>query len=146
MEMNKRELFLGFATSFLAASMPLKSAEAFLSPIIPKEIVNPAAGDVMELIRQAIQRAAVATLFKPNVDVTRSKFHNQVDMFLSDMKNNEGIYDYKVICDESNNPPEIVDNHSLIANVLVRPGPEPRYINFVAGAILDDVKITDIEL
>ena len=64
-------------------------------------------------IEDSIERAARAQLFEFNDVITRSNFVNIVEPFLRDVKAKRGITDFVVICDETNNTPDIVDSNQF---------------------------------
>jgi hypothetical protein len=79
-------------------------------------------------IEETIERAARAQLFEFNDAVTRSNFLNIVEPYLRDVRAKRGITDFLVICDESNNTPDIIDSNQFRADIFVKPA---RSINFV---------------
>ena len=79
-------------------------------------------------IEDSIERAARAQLFEFNDVITRSNFVNIVEPFLRDVKAKRGITDFVVICDETNNTPDIVDSNQFRADIFVKPA---RSINFI---------------
>ena len=79
-------------------------------------------------IESTIERAARDQLFEFNDIITRSSFLNVVDPYLRDVKAKRGINDYVVICDETNNTPDIIDSNQFRADIFVKPN---RSINFI---------------
>ena len=79
-------------------------------------------------IEQVIERVARDQLFEFNDIITRSSFLNVVDPYLRDVKAKRGITDYVVICDETNNTPDIIDSNQFRADIFVKPN---RSINFI---------------
>ena len=79
-------------------------------------------------IESSIERAAKDQLFEFNDVITRSNFVNIVEPFLRDVKAKRGVTDFVVICDETNNTPDIVDSNQFRADVFVKPA---RSINFI---------------
>lgn len=79
-------------------------------------------------IEESIERAARAQLFEFNDLITRSNFINIVEPYLRDVKSKRGITDFLVICDESNNTPDIIDSNQFKADIFVKPA---RSINFI---------------
>ena len=53
---------------------------------------------------------------------------NIVEPFLRDVQSKRGIFDYVVICDETNNTPEIIDANEFVADIYIKPA---RSINFI---------------
>ena len=79
-------------------------------------------------IEDSIERAAKDQLFEFNDVITRSNFVNIVEPFLRDVKAKRGITDFVVICDETNNTPDVVDSNQFRADIFVKPA---RSINFI---------------
>jgi phage tail sheath protein FI len=50
------------------------------------------------------------------------------DEFLNNIKNLRGIYDFKVICDTTNNTPNLIDDNQLIVDIYIKPA---RAINWI---------------
>ena len=79
-------------------------------------------------IEQAIENAAKSVLFELNDSGTRSNFINIVEPFLRDVQAKRGIQDFLVICDETNNTPDVIDRNEFLADIFVKPA---RSINFI---------------
>lgn len=73
------------------------------------------------VLEKAISTAAKYFLFEPNDEITRAQLVNMVEPFLRDVKARRGVYDYRVICDETNNTPERIDRNELWATILIKP-------------------------
>lgn len=86
------------------------------------------------IIEKAIARAAKASLFEFNDEFTRSQFVSLVDPYLRSVTAGRGIYDYRVICDERNNPPDLVDRNEFVGDIYIKPAKSINFIqlNFVA--------------
>ena len=79
-------------------------------------------------IEATIERAARSQLFEFNDVLTRTNFLNIVEPYLRDVKAKRGITDFVVICDESNNTPDVIDANTFKADIFVKPA---RSINFI---------------
>ena len=79
-------------------------------------------------IESTIERAAKAQLFEFNDTLTRTNFLNIVEPYLRDVKAKRGITDFVVVCDESNNTPDVIDANQFKADIFVKPA---RSINFI---------------
>lgn len=75
-----------------------------------------------------ISSYAKTVLFEFNDQFTRSEFTAVVDAYLRDIQARRGVYDYRVVCDDTNNPPSVIDNNEFVASVFVQPA---RSINFI---------------
>jgi len=80
------------------------------------------------VLEKAIATAAKFTLFEFNDSFTRSQFRNLVEPFLRDVQGRRGIYDFKVICDETNNTGEVIDRNEFVGDIYIKPA---RSINFI---------------
>ena len=85
-------------------------------------------------VEQALEGAANAQLFEINDDETRDNFTNIVTPYLRDIQSNRGIENFSVICDQSNNTPDVVDNNEFRADIFIQPTKSINYITltFVA--------------
>jgi len=80
------------------------------------------------LLEKAIANAAKFQLFEFNDEFTRSQFVSMVEPFLRDIQGRGGIQDFAVVCDASNNTPQVVDSNSFRGDIFVKPS---RAINFI---------------
>jgi Phage tail sheath C-terminal domain/Phage tail sheath protein subtilisin-like domain len=79
-------------------------------------------------VEQAISSTANSTLFENNTEQTRSNFINIVEPYLRDIQAKGGLYDFRVICDKSNNTDDVIDNNEFRADIYLKP---VKAINFV---------------
>jgi len=86
------------------------------------------------VLEKAIARAAKYSLFEFNDEFTRSQFVALVEPFLRDVQGRRGIYDFKVVCDTTNNTPEVIDRNEFIGDIYIKPARSINYIqlNFIA--------------
>lgn len=83
---------------------------------------------LFNVLEKSIATAAKFQLFEFNDSFTRSQFKQLVEPFLRDIQGRRGVTSYAVVCDESNNPPSIVDSNQFVADIFVAPN---RSINFI---------------
>ena len=79
-------------------------------------------------LEKAISSAAKDQLFEFNDEITRTNFVNIIEPFLRDVQSKRGIYDYVVVCDETNNTAAVIDNNEFVADIYIKPA---RSINFI---------------
>jgi len=79
-------------------------------------------------LEDAISAAAKDQLFEFNDEITRTNFVNIVEPFLRDVQSKRGVYDYVVVCDETNNTAAVIDNNEFVADIYIKPA---RSINFI---------------
>jgi phage tail sheath protein FI len=96
------------------------------------------------VLEKAIAIAARQSLFEFNDPFTRSQFVSLVEPFLRDVQGRRGITDFRVVCDETNNTPEIIDRNEFVGDIYIKPARSINFIqlNFVAvrtGVEFDEV-------
>ena len=79
-------------------------------------------------LEDAITNAAKDQLFEFNDEITRTNFVNTIEPFLRDVQAKRGIFDYVVICDQTNNTATVIDNNEFVADIYIKPA---RSINFI---------------
>ena len=79
-------------------------------------------------VEQALEGAANSQLFELNDSNTRSNFVNIVEPYLRDVQAKRGVYDFLIVCDETNNTPDVIDNNEFRADIYLKP---TKSINFV---------------
>lgn len=83
---------------------------------------------LFNILEKSIATAAKFSLFEFNDEFTRASFRNLVEPFLRDVQARRGIFDFKVVCDESNNTPVVIDRNEFVADIYIKPA---RSINFI---------------
>lgn len=72
-------------------------------------------------LRYQLQNALRPFIFEPNDTITRAEATGVVQTLLADILTKRGIYDYLVVCDESNNTPERIDRNELWVDIAIEP-------------------------
>ncbi len=80
------------------------------------------------VLEKAISQVAKTTLFEFNDDFTRTQFRNIINPYLRDVQGRRGITDFLVVCDGSNNTPEVIDRNEFRGDIYIKPN---RSINFI---------------
>ena len=85
-------------------------------------------------LEKAIATAAKFQLFEFNDAFTRAQFKNLVEPFLRDVQGRRGVYDFRVVCDDTNNTSTVIDANSFVADIFIQPAKSINFIqlNFVA--------------
>jgi len=96
------------------------------------------------VLEKAIAKAAKFSLFEFNDEFTRAQFVALVEPFLRDVQGRRGIFDFRVVCDETNNTGEVIDRNEFIGDIYIKPARSINFIqlNFVAvrtGVAFDEV-------
>jgi hypothetical protein len=95
-------------------------------------------------VEQALERSAQAQLFELNDQVTRSNFINIVEPYLRDVKAKRGVYDFLVVCDESNNTPDVIDNNEFRADIYLKPTKSINYVTLTFVATRTGVSFEEV--
>ena len=80
------------------------------------------------VLEKAIAIASKYQLFEFNDEFTRAMFRNMVEPFLREVQGRRGIFDFKVVCDATNNTGEVIDRNEFIGDIYIKPA---RSINFI---------------
>ena len=79
-------------------------------------------------LRKRIAPIARTILFEQNDEASRARFRLATDGLLRAVLGGRGILDYKIICDASNNPPDIIQARVFVADILVKPTTSINYV------------------
>ena len=95
-------------------------------------------------VEQALEGAANSQLFELNDSITRSNFVNIVEPYLRDVQAKRGIYEFLVICDITNNTPDIIDNNEFRADIYLKPTKSINYITLTFVATRTGVAFEEV--
>ena len=95
-------------------------------------------------VEQALAKAAEAQLFEFNDQITRTNFVNIVEPYLRDIQAKRGLYDYLVICDETNNTPDVIDNNEFRADIFLKPAKSINYVTLTFVATRTGVSFEEV--
>lgn len=79
-------------------------------------------------LEKNVARFSKYQLFEINDEITRSSFKSAVEPYLRNVQGRRGIYDFLVVCDETNNTADIIDANEFYAEIYIKPA---RSINFI---------------
>ena len=80
-------------------------------------------------IRTVLQDIASAVLFEQNTSATRGSFVLQADSILKRIKAVDGLSEYSIVCDETNNVQSVIDAKAFVADISVKIPGSINYIN-----------------
>ena len=95
-------------------------------------------------VEQALERTAQAQLFELNDQITRANFVNIVEPYLRDIQAKRGLYDFLVICDETNNTPDVIDNNEFRADIFLKPTKSINYVTLTFVATRTGVSFEEV--
>jgi len=80
-------------------------------------------------LKNYIRQIADNIVFEQNTIATRNSFLAQVTPYLDIIQQKQGLYAYKVVMDESNNGPAVIDQNQLIGQIYVQPTRTAEFIS-----------------
>ena len=96
------------------------------------------------ILEKAVSRFARAQLFEFNDAFTRAQFVGSVEPFLRSVQGRNGITDFRVVCDDSNNTGDVVDRNELVGDIYVKPNRAINYIQLNFVAVRSGVEFSEI--
>jgi hypothetical protein len=96
------------------------------------------------VLEKAIAQAAKYSLFEFNDDFTRAQFVSLVAPFLRDVQGRRGIYDFRVVCDTTNNTPEVIDSNKFVGDIYIKPARSINFIQLNFVAVRTGVDFTEV--
>jgi hypothetical protein len=76
---------------------------------------------LIAFIRGRLNEIGKTFVFEPNDQITRNEITNAIDSLMIDLIAKRGIYDYLIVCDESNNTPARIDRNELWVDIAIEP-------------------------
>jgi hypothetical protein len=95
-------------------------------------------------VEQALQRSAQAQLFELNDEITRANFRNIVEPYLRDVQAKRGLYGFLVVCDSTNNTPDVIDNNEFRADIFLKPAKSINYVTLTFVATRTGVSFEEV--
>lgn len=81
------------------------------------------------VLEPAIAKYLEDFIFELNDAATRAQVSGGIESYLENIKARRGLYDYKVVCDESNNTPALIDQYIMMVDIFIKPTLPVEYIN-----------------
>lgn len=95
-------------------------------------------------LEKAIAKSAKYLLFEFNDEFTQAQFRAMVEPFLREVKGRRGIYDFRVVCDSSNNTPEVIDAGRFVGAIYIKPARSINYITLDFVAVRTGVEFSEV--
>lgn len=96
------------------------------------------------VLEKAIATASEFALFEFNDEFTRAQFKNLVEPFLREVQGRRGIFDFKVVCDETNNTGEVIDQNQFVGDIFIKPAKSINFIQLNFVAVRTGVEFSEI--
>ena len=113
-------------------------------------LVRPSAFDRINVrrlfivLRKSISKTARSFLFENNTSYTRERFKSTVIPFLEEIQGRQGITDFKVVCDDTNNTGQVIDENRFIGDIYIKPTRSINFIELNFVAVRTDVEFSEI--
>ena len=72
-------------------------------------------------LRTQLDKLAQPFIFEPNDELTRNEIKQAVESFLLEVQGQRGLFDFAVVCDETNNTPSRIDRNELYVDIAIEP-------------------------
>jgi hypothetical protein len=96
------------------------------------------------ILEKAISQAAKYSLFEFNDETTRAQFVGLVTPFLRDIQGRRGIYDFRVVCDTTNNTSQVIDANQFVGDIYIKPARSINFIQLNFVAVRTGVDFTEV--
>ena len=96
------------------------------------------------VLEKSIAQAAKYSLFEFNDETTRAQFVGLVTPFLRDIQGRRGIYDFRVVCDTTNNTSQVIDSNQFVGDIYIKPARSINFIQLNFVAVRTGVDFTEI--
>jgi hypothetical protein len=79
-------------------------------------------------LKSYISQIANNLVFEQNTIATRNQFLSQVNPYLTSVQQRQGLYAFRVIMDDTNNTPDVIDRNELIGQIYLQPTKTAEFI------------------
>jgi hypothetical protein len=95
-------------------------------------------------VEKRAKSLAEGVLFEQNDSITRGAFSASMSSYLSEIQARRGVTDFLVICDESNNTPEVIDRNEFVAELYLKPTRSINYVTVTVTATRTGVSFAEV--
>jgi len=95
-------------------------------------------------LEKRVERLASGVLFEQNDVLTRSSFASAVNSYLAEVQARRGVTDFLVVCDETNNTPDVIDRNEFVAEIFVKAARSINFINITFTATKTGVAFSEV--
>ena len=95
-------------------------------------------------VEKRAKALAEGVLFEQNDFTTRSNFNASISSYLSEVQARRGVTDFLVVCDESNNTPEVIDRNEFVAELFLKPTRSINYVTVTVTATRTGVNFSEV--
>ena len=95
-------------------------------------------------IEKRVENLAKGVLFELNDELTRSNFSSAVNSYLNEVQARQGLTDFLVVCDTSNNTPDVIDRNEFVAELFLKPTHSINYVTVTFTATRTGVSFAEV--
>ena len=95
-------------------------------------------------IEKRVKGLAEGVLFEQNDSVTRNAFTASISSYLTEVQARRGVTDFLVVCDDSNNSPEVIDRNEFVAELYLKPTRSINYVTVTVTATRTGVSFAEV--
>ena len=95
-------------------------------------------------IEKRVENLAKGVLFEINDEVTRSSFLSTINAYLNDIQAQQGITDFLVVCDTTNNTADVIDRNEFVAELFIKPARSINYVTVTFTATRTGVSFSEV--
>lgn len=110
--------------------------------VVASSLSNMSVRRLMITIEKSLSEVMLYAVFDPNDVILRSRLESQANRFLQPIMDARGLYYFKVVCDDTNNPDSVVAAGDLNVDIYVDPTLPVKRIHFTAVVNATGVRVT----
>ena len=95
-------------------------------------------------VEKRARALAEGVLFEQNDSTTRSNFTASISSYLAEVQARRGVTDFLVVCDETNNTPEVIDRNEFVAELYLKPTRSINYVTITVTATRTGVSFSEV--
>ena len=95
-------------------------------------------------VEKRARALAEGVLFEQNDSTTRGGFAASIGSYLSEVQARRGVTDFLVVCDETNNTPEVIDRNEFVAELYLKPTRSINYVTVTVTATRTGVSFAEV--
>lgn len=145
MGMKRRELLknIGIGVGVVLVA-PVALASTFTKPettIVSGSLDHTSTSELLLNIKLKIEAIIRQHIFEVNDVLTRDSIYAESRWILTELVERKIVYDYRVICDETNNTPNRIDNGELYVDIVIQKDAASNYMYLPVRVVYDDGSI-----
>ena len=95
-------------------------------------------------IEKRVESLAKQVLFEQNDEITRSSFSSAINSYMAEIQARRGVTDFLVVCDETNNTPDVIDRNEFVAEIFIKPTRSINYVTVTFTATKTGVSFAEV--